>query len=322
MAHVNNLKLIAQGNNMPVLNPYENMNISKYVVAAICGCWWRESNCNPAIWESLIPCAWDFEYDYTNKGGYGLGQWTNVGSQHGRLWDLHEWCTNNGYTDGDGNAELIYVYVENFWNTSNPSRLGYNTLAEFLESTSTVLDDLVYDFLSRWEGVPNDHYSQRCQYARQILDYIDAHMYDSTSWQWISGNRYLTNNEIYNNAMVIFTFMSHGTQTGNYIRVSSTGNGTAHVDNPQPADGENFTLYAIPASGETLEDITARDSHGYSIAMMVTQVYTYTYNETSWGNRIDISVEFSGTTPPPPPTPQTIKFDHHMPIWMYPFMRC
>lgn len=192
----------------PVVNPYENMKISKYVVAAICGCWWRESNCNPEIWESLIPCTWDFEYDYTNKGGFGLGQWTNIGSQYGRLWNLHDWCQSNNYADGDGYAELAYLLVEDVWYTGNPSRLGYTTLTEFLESSSTNLDDLVYDFLSRWEGVPEDHYDERCEYAEQILDYINEHMHDQTQWQWISGNRYLTDDEIYNNAMVIFQFMS------------------------------------------------------------------------------------------------------------------
>lgn len=318
MVLLNSGMLIAQGDNMAVTNPYESMNISKYVIAAICGCWWRESNCNPQIWESLIPCAWDYEYEYTNKGGYGLGQWTNVGTQNGRLWNLHDWCTNNGYTDGDGYAELIYVYVENVWNTNNPSRLGYNTLTEFLESSSTVVDDLVYDFLSRWEGVPNDHYTERCQYAGRILNYINEHMYDNTSWQWISGNRYLTDNEIYNNAMVIYTFMSHSSQTGNHIYLSTTGNGTAYVSNNMPADGDPFTLNANPATGETLNDIYARDSHGHSIAMQVATQYTYTYDETAWGNFINIFVEFSGTTPPPPPTAYKRK---HMPIWMYPNLR-
>ena len=34
-----------------------DLEISQYVVSAICGCWRRESGVNPAIWESLIPCA-------------------------------------------------------------------------------------------------------------------------------------------------------------------------------------------------------------------------------------------------------------------------
>lgn len=114
-------------------------------------------------------------------------------------------------------------------------------------------------------------------------------------------------------------FAIYGTASGNYIIVSTTGDGTAYVDNPNPLDGASFTLYATPASGETLQDITARDSHGYSIAMQVVPQYTYTYNETSWGNYINIYVEFSGT-PPIPPTP-TLREEHSMPIWMYPHLR-
>ena len=109
---------------------------------------------------------------------------------------------------------------------------------------------------------------------------------------------------------------------GNSISVTATGNGTAYVDNPFPQDGEQFTLFAIPATGETLEDITATDTHGYYIAMSVVQQYTYTYNETSWGNHIDIYVEFSGETPVPPTPAFNADDEHHMPIWMYPFMRC
>ena len=186
---------------------YGDLNITKYVVAAICGCWWRESTCNPAIWESLIPCAWDFQYDFTNKGGFGLGQWTNYGTSHGRLYRLHTWCVRNNFQDGDGNAELLYLLEENYWTADNPSRLGYTTLEEFLESTSTNTDDLVYDFLSQWEGVPNDHYEERCGYATTILSYINEHESDTQEWLWIKGNRFLSQSEILNNAMVIYQFM-------------------------------------------------------------------------------------------------------------------
>ena len=81
-------------------------------------------------------------------------------------------------------------------------------------------------------------------------------------------------------------------------------------------------MYAIPASGETLDDITATDSHGYYIAMQVSQQYTYTYNEVSWGNYIDINVEFSGETPVPPTPTFNADDERKMPIWMYPILRC
>lgn len=306
-----------QGDKMAVTNPYENLNISKYVVAAICGCWWRESNCNPKIWESLVPCAWDYQYEYTNKGGYGLGQWTNVGTQHGRLWNLHQWCINNSYTDGDGYAQLIYVYIENTWNTNNPSRLGYNTLTDFLQSTSTSTDDLVYDFLSRWEGVPNDHYSERCGYATTILNYINAHMNDSTSWSWIDGNMYLTNDQICNNAMVIYKYMSHSGQSGDYnINVTVSGNGTAYVNPTSVNLNDTYDLTVTPATGESLIDIIATAiATGEAIAVsVITGTQTITQRVAS---DVSIIVSFTGT----PPIPSSRINKHTMPIWMYPRLR-
>lgn len=190
------------------MSSYDDLTISKYVVAAICGNWWRESGVNPQVWESLIPCAWDFQYDYTNKGGYGLGQWTNVGTPHGRLWHLHEWVNENGYEDGDGYGQLEYLLVENVWSNSSQSRLDYSSLAEFLESDSTDLDDLVWDFLANWEGVPGDHYEERCEYAQTVLDYLNEHEHDTEQFEWIASNTYLPTSDRLNNAMVIFQYMS------------------------------------------------------------------------------------------------------------------
>lgn len=188
---------------------WADLTVSAYVVSAMCGCWWQESNCNPAIWESLIPCEWDFEYDYTNKGGYGLGQWTNVGSSHGRLWNLHTWVTSNGYTDGDGYGQLEFMLVENHWSGTS-KKLGYTTLQEFLESTSTNIDYLVYDFLQCWEGVEGNQYEKRKKNAYKILNYIVLHQDDETQYEWIASNNYLTENQIYNNAMVIYQYISNG----------------------------------------------------------------------------------------------------------------
>lgn len=192
------------------MNGYDNLKVSKYVVAAMCGCWKRESGVNPAIWESLIPCAWDFQYDYTNKGGFGLGQWTNVGTSHGRLYNLHTWVTDNGYGDGDGDGQLEYILVENYWTPKPAAHLGYQSLSEFLESNSTSIDDLVWDFLACWEGVTGDAYDERLLWANTFLTYINEHQHDQTTWSWIAGNNYLSTDEMCNNVMVIFKYMSGG----------------------------------------------------------------------------------------------------------------
>jgi len=106
---------------------------------------------------------------------------------------------------------------------------------------------------------------------------------------------------------------------GTKISVATVGNGTAYVSDYNPADGAPFTLYATPASGETLLSIDAWDENGYSIAMEQYAPYTYTYN-AGWGAHISIIVTFSGT-PPVPPVPTGYIERKRMPIWMYPMFR-
>lgn len=193
-----------------IYNPnVTNTSATPYVVSAMCGCWWRESQVNPAVWESLIPSTFDHEYQYDNIGGYGLGQWTNVGTPYGRLYNLHTWVNNNGFTDGDGDGQLAYIPVENYWSRTSP-RLGYTTLTQFLESNSTSLDDLVYDFLACWEGVEGNAYSQRLAWARQCYDYIQLHQTDDpNNYSWISGNRYLSEAETLNNVMCVWFWFNN-----------------------------------------------------------------------------------------------------------------
>lgn len=181
---------------------------SAYVIAAICGCWVRESGINPGIFESLRVVPWDAvwgEYG-ANTGGYGLGQWTNTGGDHhGRLWQLHTWVTGAGYQDGDGVGQLAFLIHENVWYNSSQQRGSYRTLTEFLESDSTNLEDLVWDFLASWEGVPGDAYAERVENAKKCLAHIQAHKDDKpTDYQWISNNTYLSWTDSLNNLMCVY----------------------------------------------------------------------------------------------------------------------
>lgn len=270
---------------------------SIYVVSAMCGCWWVESRCNPQIWESLVPCEWDYEYEYTNKGGYGLGQWTNVGTQHGRLYNLHTWVTNNGYADGDGNGQLEFLKHEQYWTNTDRSRLGLNSLDEFLASDSTNINDLVWDFLACWEGVAGNKYTTRCEKAALVYNYISEHQGETPSWI-NAGNHYVSDATWLNNSLVIYNYLGGYVPSGNNIIVSCTGNGYAYASPSSVEVGDNFTLYAYAGFGDHIEDIVATDAHGYSVAMAITPEYTYTFN-SAWGDYINIHVTFSGETPPP-----------------------
>ena len=194
------------------------LTVSDLVIAAICGNFWRESTVNAGIWESLIVMDWDYVYNYDdpNKGGYGIGGFTNVQGPYGvdyRLKRMHDWCVDNGYAVDDGSAQLYYIiFVEKLWAAqyNNPA------LDDFLNSTETDLYTLTDQWCRYWEGVPGNAMAERFAYAQQAYDYIQAHKTDDPSkYSWIAGNRFLTQAETLNNVMcVYFWFTNYYTPSG------------------------------------------------------------------------------------------------------------
>ena len=255
---------------------------------------YAESNCSPNRLQGDVggaPSSLSINYtNNVNDGSYTRSQF--ISDQKG--YGLAQWtivARKTCYYDydsiqsvgiGDIQRALGYLHAELRGDYVSQGLDYRSTLSACQNATD--LHTCTDFVLDHFENPASPNYSEREQIADDL-------------WDWFFG-------------------------TTNHISVNITGNGSAYVTNPTPADGDSFTLYAIPASGETLVDITARDSHGYSIAMVVAQSYTYTYDETNWGNNIIISVEFTGQTPPTPPTPTSGWKQHHMPIWMYPFMRC
>ena len=75
------------------------------------------------------------------------------------------------------------------------------------------------------------------------------------------------------------------------ISVIWSGDGIAYVDEYFPSDGDTVTLSCFPDNHCTLIDIEARDSHGYAVALLVTEVQQFVYN-AALGN-ILINVTFS-----------------------------
>lgn len=190
------------------------MAVSSYVVAAICGCFKRESGVNPGIWESLIvpPDTFYHVYAFDHIGGYGFGQFTNVPIAGGVSWrcrDYYEWCVNNGYQPEDGNAQLDYIInVEKVWMNSPQQRGSYATIDEFLNSTSTNLEDLTWDWLASWEGVPGDAFAERYAFAQLAFQYIAEHANDDpSSYSWITGNFYLSQEQMLNNTMCAYFYL-------------------------------------------------------------------------------------------------------------------
>ena len=233
-----------------------------------------------------------------------------------------EWLTEN---INNGTITLTQFLQRSWW--VNDYGFGYG-LSQWTDTTRrTMLWDYTIDSGAdiddkqaqfsyiEWEWLSQDsYYSQFTAYMRNATSVEDACRYYCAHYEVGSWNsRRLTYaNNWYN------TF---ATQGGNNIYVQPTGNGTAYVDVQHPIDGQNFTLYAYPNSGEELLDITAQDAHGQWVALSLTTVQTLPYDETNWGNRLTIYVEFSGVTPPPPPPPPPYREKKKMPIWMYPCLR-
>lgn len=185
-------------------------SISLEVISAICGNWWGESQINPGIWESLTPTSFDHQYNYDGIGGYGLGQWTNVGTTHGRCWNLYQFLTSNGYAVDDGNGEIEFMIDEAYWTPTSIEQSAYSTLEEFLQSTSTDLYALTKEFMYHWEGINNGTLTTRYNNAQTVLAYLQAHLNDPDITQWYTGNRYLTTAETLNNCVMVARVLSSG----------------------------------------------------------------------------------------------------------------
>ena len=220
------------------------MAVSAYVISAICGCFKRESGVNPGIWENLVVPSDTFYhiYQYDNIGGYGFGQFTNVrnpntGEVSWRCRDYYLWCVANNKSTDDGNAQMDYILnVEQVWMNSSYKRGSYTTLAEFMESTSTNLEDLTWDWLACWEGVPGDAFAERYAFARLAYQYIYDHQNDDpTTYAWVTGNFYCTEAQMLNNVMCMYF----------YLQGYTPGPGPGPGPGPTPSTGTKMPLWMM-----------------------------------------------------------------------------
>ena len=174
------------------------MSISFYTLAAICGNFHWESNINPGIYEGLnvVPLTDDNAY-----GGYGLGQWTNS-PQLGltRRTQLVTWLRANGYADDSGDGQIAFLLAENYWHQNVGQ---YATLSDFLNNTETDVDNLTYIWMRNWEGINSPSITYRRQWASNNFQYLVDHYTDQSITTWVTGNRWLSDTEQKNNAILV-----------------------------------------------------------------------------------------------------------------------
>lgn len=180
---------------------------SLYVISAICGNWWQESGINPGIFESLkvVPMK-----DNNIYGGYGLGQWTNAPQYKTyRRTALANWLDENGFSYDSGEGQLKFFIAEDVWLKKEYSE-QFDSLTDFLSSTSTDIQELTYAFLAGWEGIFNNTANLRVEHARRCYEFIQEHANDSSINSWYVGNEYLSDDKKLNNAVMVYRFLSAG----------------------------------------------------------------------------------------------------------------
>lgn len=165
-----------------------------YVIAAICGNFWQESQVNPGAWENWT----------VGDPGFGLGQWTDNPPVVMRRTALFQWLADNGYARQDGEGQLEFLVYEDLWIPTLIQQSAYNTLTDYFQSTSTNLSDLVYEWMYHWEGINDSSYQNRYTFASVALN---AFQNDSGVRQpWTSGNYQITTQEALDNSLLIKDF--------------------------------------------------------------------------------------------------------------------
>ena len=85
------------------------------------------------------------------------------------------------------------------------------------------------------------------------------------------------------------------------IFCSAYGDGSCVAIPDNVTNLEDFTIYATPFLGATLEDLRVWTSYDESIAVSVVEMQTLTYR-TEWRN-VYVDAYFSGAPVPPDPPP-------------------
>lgn len=206
--------------------PAEDDTISIEVISAICGNWYHESNINPGIYEGLHVVNLT---DDNAIGGYGLGQWTNnPNTGLTRRTELVEYLRSNGYADDSGDGQLAYFIEENVWYSTQEAS-AYSDLNDFLYTDNTDIEALTHAFNIGWEGIHDSSWNTRVTYAQKCYQYIQEHGNDTSISTWVKGNRWLTESEILNNAVLVYRYLNNVSGGG-----GGGGGGTPTTVNKMP----------------------------------------------------------------------------------------
>ena len=169
---------------------------SIYVISALCGNSWRESNINPGLHQ-------------IGGTAFGLFQWDG-----GRRDSLYQWLSDNGYEQTSPDGQMTYLVVEDDWIQNYGP---WTSLQDFLTTDSTDIAELTTAFCRNWERAGVEDLENRIKWANQCFDYIQAHANDTSINTWVITDYYLTEEQILNNAVLMYRFYSAGGGGGGTI---------------------------------------------------------------------------------------------------------
>ena len=165
-----------------------------YVIAAICGNFWQESQVNPGAWE-----GWT-----VGNPGFGLGQWTDNPPAVMRRTALFNWLDANGYARDSGDGQLAFLVHEDLWIPSLFQQSSYNTLTDYFQSTSTDISALTREWMYHWEGIDDGSFQTRYDAAVDFYDvFINS---DGTREPWYAENGRLTRGQARWNSLRVMDF--------------------------------------------------------------------------------------------------------------------
>ena len=118
---------------------------------------------------------------------------------------LFNWLDANGFPHDSGNGQMQFLIYENIWIPQTFVQSQYNTMTDFLNSTSTSLHDLVLEWMYHWEGINDGTDTVRLNAAQRYYNLFLND--DGTRNNWYKGNYYLTPTESDNNALLIKDFL-------------------------------------------------------------------------------------------------------------------
>lgn len=276
---------------------------------------------------------WDLFYTIYNGNEYACaGAMGNMQAESGLYSDNAEdlWNQRTGYTDewltqniNDGTISLSEFLQRSWW--VNNYGFGYG-LSQWTDSTRRTR---LWNFTI---GAGLDIDSQQGQFDyiewewlntsspyHRLLDPMKSKttVYDATRYYCSNYEVGSWNNDRYRYALNWYDTFAGGSTGSYFVSLNVSGNGTANVTPTMAEQGDTITLTVTPANGEQLQSLDARAvSSGQSVALSF-QTGTQTFPMPN--DDVEITVEFTGTTPIPPIPPKVVK--SKMPIWMYPCLR-